>query len=842
MNGKMKGLWCRLCMLVAVCLLVFGGLSMEATAVAEVSIPMIDGYTTPDAHDAGSGYSQLTYSGVSLTKMKKYEEKLLSNGYALYDQQEIKNGFKTNRFVTYVKDDMMIHLNLFAPLSKNQFHVIYGPSDKLVPNTQTGNYTAVVTPSVAIIERSDLVLCMVVQLADGSYYVIDGGRGYTRGSFNYPAASYRNDPNDYCTITPDHKKDMQTLLAYLQDTNRDGKIDAKDTRPKVTWMITHADVDHIHLPYVFMKTYSSKFDLKAVYYNFPNYREIGLSDTYTEENIKGVEDNAKNFLKYTRTYFPYAKEYIYHTGQTVNLPGCTLEFLYTPEDLYPNAMETPNHTCGIWRFRFDNGKTFLVTGDAEVSTNKQATTVLGSYLQSDMLQVIHHGYNGGTAEFYSAVDPDICFWPSLDIALRNDKQLLGTYSGFSFNKVLRNGQRTHYAASTTHTVFLPTLRYDANGGTGTAVSGGAMYDNNTATEGDTPKGAIAVAANNFTAPEGKLFCGWATTPDGDVQYRFGDQIEIETDTVLYAVWQTLDGHIVKHKEAIAATYYSEGNIEYWYCSSCGQMWLDGECTQKTDLESVKLPILESAASIGNVKYGFLEDAIAAANQTPEADTITLTGNTAISSWVVIKTEVTLVAEKPITISGAETQTGSMFRVVDGGKLTIQGSKEAPITLAAGVNTTNLLVTNGGEAILTNIKLVGNENTIHTGSNKARGIFNDGGIVTAKSVEIANIKGDSIYILSDGVVNLDNVTITNSGRYGVKDSGVLNICNTQNPDHALTIRGSGNNAIDIENGGTALSRFGNISENSILIWLINSLRDIYVRWGGSQELTNVSATE
>ena len=369
-----------------------------------------------------------------------------------------------------------------------------------------------------------------------------------------------------------------------------------------------------------------------------------------------------------------------------------------------------------------------------------------------------------------------------------------------------------------------------------------MYDNNTACEGDAPKGAITVAANNFAAPEDKLFSGWATTPDGDVQYQPGEQIEVNADTVLYAVWQTLDGHTIKHKNAMAATYYSEGNMEYWYCSSCDLMWLDAECTRETDMECVKLPVLESFASIGDVKYGFLEDAIAAAKQTPEADIITLTENTAISSWIVVNTEVTLVAEKPITICGAESQTGSMFRVVDGGKLTIQGSEEAPITLAAGVNTTNLLVTNGGEAVLTNVRMLGNENTIHTGNNKARGIFNGGGTITVKNSEIVNMKGDSVYILHDGVVNLDNVTITNSGRYAIKDKGVLNIYNTQDAGHALTVRGSDNNAIDIEDGGEAVSHFKNVSENSILIWLINNLRDIYVRLGGSQELTNVGTTE
>ena len=1094
MEGKMKCLRNWIAILLLVGLLCSAVPSLEVYAATD-AIPTIDGFTTGEVHDAGGGYSQLTYSGVSLSQMKTYEQKLINEGYTLYDQREIENGTKVNRFATYVNGDMMIHLNLFAPLSANQFHVIYGPSDKLVPNKQAGSYTAVVTPSVAIIERSEGLLCMVVQLADGSYFVIDGGYGHsTTSPTTIPGEKYTDDPTFEYTYTRDHERDMETLLEYLQDTNRDGVINSADRRPQVTWMATHADADHIQLPYVFMQTYSNEFDLHAIYYNFPNFYNINLSSTYDETAKGNLTDRAwTGFVGNTHTYFPNAKEYVYHTGQVVDLPGCTLEFLYTPEDLYPNSMTTPNHTCGIWRFCFDGGKTFLVTGDAEKSTNRQAANVLGDYLQSDMLQVIHHGSNGATSEFYNAVDPDICFWPCLDASFYHDMRRLGTYSGYAFNQILRNGERTHYTTSATHTMFLPTLRYDANGGTGTADLAGAIYSNDAAGEGVAPNGTITVATNTFTAPEGKLFFGWATTPDGAVKYRPGDQIQITTDTVLYAVWKaesyagtcgdnltwTLDvkgmltisgtgempsykeetytevpwysnqssikqvviedgvtsvgdfaftlcsnltevtigdsvtsigsaafilcenltsvtmgdsvttvgifafcecssldhvfyggtqdqwsaisigdlneyltnatrhynmegytqtgctvkgvycsvcektilpgtgehsyfsdcdsvcekcgavtrpeaGHQVKHvvkKEATCnengniehwcctvcgqawldaacalntnlnavilpamghpevicveakdSTSIENGNIEYWYCASCGQMWLDAACTQETDMESVKLPLLESVVSIGDVKYGSLEDAIAAARQTPGADTITLLENASISSWVVVNTEVTLIAEKPITISGDETQTGSMFRVIDGGKLTIQGSKEAPITLVAGKNTTNLVVTNGGEVELINVKMVGNASPSYANRNKARGIFNDGGTITAKSVEIANMKGDGIYILHDGIVNLDDVTITNSGRYGIKVKGILNILNTMNADHALTICGSGNNAIDIENGGKAVSNFVGASQDAALIKFIDNLKkDIHVRLGGSQKLTNISTT-
>ena len=788
MDNKMKGLRGWLSVLLLVCLLFAEFSSMKVTAAAEAGIPTIDGYATGEAHDAGGGYSQLTYSGVSLSEMKTYEQKLMGEGYTIYDQREIQNGGQTNRFATYVKGDTMIHLNLFATLGLNQFHVIYGPADKLVPNGKAGSYTAVVTPSVAIIERTDGVLCMVVQLADGSYYVIDGGYGYAADKdTTLPTSGYRDDSGVTETFRRDYVKDMETLLAYLQDTNRDGKIDSADTRPQVTWMITHADVDHIHLPYTFIKTYNSKFDLQAVYYNFPNYEEIGISATYADR-IGELRKNANNFVERTNTYFPNAKQYVYHTGQTVDLPGCTLEFLYTPEDMYPNSMHSPNHTCGIWRFCFDNGKTFLVTGDAEVETNKQAAAVFGSYLKSDMLQVIHHGYEGGTLEFYGAVDPDICFWPCLNISFAHDLRQLGTYNGYSFNALLRNGERTHYTTSATHTVFLPTLHYDANGGTGTAETVGTLYENNTANEGVAPDGVITVANNPFAAPEGKIFLGWATTPTGNVEYLPGEQIEIKTDTVLYAVWRT-ENYII---------------------------------------------------SIGDVEYDSLEDALAAAKQTPEADTITLLGNVEVTSHMVINTEVILIAEEAVTITAADTQTGSMFRVVEGGKLTIQGSTEAPITLTAGVNTTNLVVTNGGETILTNVKMVGNENPGYGNTNKACGIFNDGGTVTAKGVQIESMKGDGIYILDDGIVNLDDVTISGSGRYGIKVKGMLNLFNTVCNDHALSISGSADHAMDVENGGMVVCNFANVPADTCVINLFDNMKEgLNVRAGGDAALSYVS---
>ncbi|MBQ6839931.1 MAG: InlB B-repeat-containing protein, partial [Oscillospiraceae bacterium] len=891
MKGKKKVFYSWLIVLL-VGVLCFGAVS--ANAETDTSIPAFSGYSTGTISDANSGYTQSTYYGISLSQMKTYEQKLVSEGYTLYDQQEIENGTNVNRFATYVKDGTMIHLNLFPSLTMNRFHIIYGPADKLVPNTPAGSYSTVVTPSVATIERTDGVLCMVVQLADGSYYIIDGGYGFsTTEPTTLPAKEEHRDGSGVTyTYTRDHKKDMATLLTYLQDTNRDGKINSADQRPQVNWMITHADADHIQLPYIFIQTYSSKFDLNAVYYNFPKFESIGLSSSYTPEEF--TKRAWESFVGTVNAYFPNAKEYIYHTGQVVDLPGCKLEFLYTPEDMYPLSMTTPNHTCGIWRFCFDGGKTFVVTGDAEVETNKQAAKVLGDYLKSDILQVIHHGSNGGTTEFYNAVDPDICLWPCLDISFYHDLRHLGSYSGYAFNKVLRNGQRTHYTTSSTNTVFVPTLRYDANGGTGTVDVVGTLYCGETASEGTSPNGMVTVAENSFSGPTGKGFQGWATTPNGSVKYSPGDQIELKTDTVLYAVWKEqtytvtfMDGdsvvktetvpagadvtlpelpenhvcsvswshdgknitsdliikvvyteHAVSHVAAAESTYNENGNVEYWHCGTCGRAWLDAECTVDTDLQAVKLPLLEAAVSVGDVNYGSLEDAVAAANATQEADVITILKDLQIESTLVITTDMTITADRAVEISVVEGLDNHMIHV-NGGKLTLAGkSQEAKITLTAAATTRNLINIKSSTGVeIINVHLAGNKNSTAS-KNYANGINIDAGTFTAQNVTVTDVPYRGVRVAAGGVGNLKNVSISNVGGHGVFVAGTVHVYD------ALSIFNAGfnnnENGINVAADGKLESHFESLSADTYAIAIDTTTnRGIIVQKGGILNITNVS---
>ena len=46
---------------------------------------------------------------------------------------------------------------------------------------------------------------------------------------------------------------------------------------------------------------------------------------------------------------------------------------------------------------------------------------------------------------------------------------------------------------------------------------------------------------------------------------------------------------VQHVEAVAPSCYEEGNVEYWYCPECEEIWLDEACTQPANRLDIIIP-------------------------------------------------------------------------------------------------------------------------------------------------------------------------------------------------------------------------------------------------------------
>ena len=415
--------------------------------IAEIS-HIIPEFTTAsgkmrELYDCSRGNYQITYQALNLqeadAEVAAYQQSLEDAGYTLHQENEINGA----RFFTYTQGDTMVHCNYFKNM--REFRIVYGPKTYLGSSEPITDYEKKVTPSISIVGATDSVLCMVYQAPDGSFVIIDGGWD-TDKRYNWVINEGTKDEINF-TIDRDVDKDMESLWALLESLVPAGE------KPQVTWMITHADPDHIGLPPIFMKEYKDRFDLNLVCYNFPDPETVGISNGGTPAKFRGYMDA---FINAVNKNFPNAQHMIYHTGQKLYLPGAEIEFLFAPEDYWPNAMPWMNQTSGAWRITSE-GKSILITGDCETGLNNQMVAVFGNYLKSDILQLNHHGSNGATMAFYKKVQPTVAFWACMDIQFESDSKRLGTASGYEFNKYIRETALYHYAGSNTHTILLPSL-------------------------------------------------------------------------------------------------------------------------------------------------------------------------------------------------------------------------------------------------------------------------------------------------------------------------------------------------------------------------------------------------
>ena len=396
-----------------------------------------------ELYDCGGNNYEVIYQNMNASgaqgEIEAYETKVVEAGYKLHSENRIGD----NQFATYVKGDTMLHYNYFPALG--QFRIVYGLAEHL-PAKEPVDSKKVVEPSMSLIQMPN-ALCMVYQGTDGSFVIIDGSYGTDA---EVSAVLNQGTPAERpLTHKRDTNQSMEELWNFLAANTPEGE------RPQVTWMITHADPDHIGLPTKFITKYAGQFDLKMACYNFPNTQIIGL--TYGE-GPDVYATYAETFVSTVKDKYPDAVHYVYHTGDKLYVPGGEIEFLFTHEDLAPNTMASMNHTSGVWRFTVE-GSTVLITGDAEKECCNQMVVCYGEILKSDALQCNHHGSNAATLDFYKLVDPTVCFWACNPDYFNYDQRHLGIKSGYEFNRFLRQSAKVkaHYTCDKTHTLSLPSL-------------------------------------------------------------------------------------------------------------------------------------------------------------------------------------------------------------------------------------------------------------------------------------------------------------------------------------------------------------------------------------------------
>jgi len=151
--------------------------------------------------------------------------------------------------------------------------------------------------------------------------------------------------------------------------------------------------------------------VESFIYNFPKDEEIAASDSPYM-----LDDSLPRYTMFRKVMADYYSDVPVikpHTGNVFYIKNMKMEILGTLEDMYPKSIMDYGMNASTTLFKSTiEGQTMLWMGDLQTNGGMLAIEQFGDYLQSDMLQVGHHGYGGsGFTELYQLVDPTYVIWP-----------------------------------------------------------------------------------------------------------------------------------------------------------------------------------------------------------------------------------------------------------------------------------------------------------------------------------------------------------------------------------------------------------------------------------------------
>ncbi len=369
-------------------------------------------------YDCGNDHLQYYYTDATLDDYKNYVKLLETNGFKLYQSNDIVN----NLSATYTSKDGMLYV-YYTPYEKS-IRIISALDGKytLIPNTtkeSVASYTKITDTKITMMSLNysagNFGNCFIITLEDGSFFVIDGG-GY--------GADYG---------------DAQKFYNQLKALNKrpDGKIVIAG------YWLSHDHWDHSSNFINMIKTYGKgNITIETCYWNVAAKSSVTNSNNpnyYIESNVAAMQAVVGKFNVVK-----------IHTGQKFWVRNLEFEVLFTQEDIYPGRCNYFNETSSVLRMTAA-GNTVMWLGDAKNYASAALVNRYGSYIESDIVQVAHHGYDGITVKAYTAMKPKTLLWPSTKANLDT---FLSKYSSDSYLWNSVNQTYIYFADSTT-TVTLP---------------------------------------------------------------------------------------------------------------------------------------------------------------------------------------------------------------------------------------------------------------------------------------------------------------------------------------------------------------------------------------------------
>lgn len=375
------------------------------------SIPAITFGTVMYEECEGAGCQVISLSHVSPKEFAKYVSDVAEQGYICHE----RHCLGTSSFYAFSRKDAALFLNYYPEMA----------AMTIVGEVNSGYYQLKDRPGgwqlpslLTQIDLEDYGLSYLIRMSDGRFLILDGGWDFE----------------------PDADKLMHQLRAQ-----------SPEEKPVIAaWIFTHPHIDHYRCFLTFFDKYKENVTIESFLYNFPE-----ITEAFAERNPKLREREETEALQRLEEKVAECGSLVVrpHTGQVYQFGNVRMEVLSSLDD-------TCHPPCGVnaislvLRMQLE-GQTILFCADSELSQAALAERY-GSYLKSDILQVTHHGFNGGTVKAYSLIDPEVCLVPV------NESLFYGTMCYYKEeNKALIYGLDVKEIMTGSHGDIVLTLPYKA---------------------------------------------------------------------------------------------------------------------------------------------------------------------------------------------------------------------------------------------------------------------------------------------------------------------------------------------------------------------------------------------
>ena len=315
-----------------------------------------------------------SFADVSLSDFQHYKETLIENGFFVFESRN----FGGNYYYALQYHRDAVYITYYPALS--EMRIVTEKNSAYIHYRDAGRDRRVPT-NITQINLIDYGLSYVIRLSDGRFIIFDGGWDWD------------DDADQLMHVLAKHSIDEKPIIA--------------------AWILTHQHCDHFWAFTTFHKKYGEKVVIEKILFSFAD-PSAAFKEKYPGAFLKVIRgdhyDFTVRFLECIKAIG--ADVYCPHTGQTYQIGNAVCEILSSPDDTCRTPVTDANPLSLIIKMTLE-GQTILWCADGYFAETRLAERY-GAYLKADIMQLPHHGFNGGSSEGFDLIDPRVVLAPTYD--------------------------------------------------------------------------------------------------------------------------------------------------------------------------------------------------------------------------------------------------------------------------------------------------------------------------------------------------------------------------------------------------------------------------------------------